>query len=84
MTAIAKLHRPTQSERVTKLEQRADKHDEIIKPMAEQVAEMYGLLDKARTINWFMVKIFAIGGGVLGGIAVVLTIAGNAAKLLGH
>jgi hypothetical protein len=72
-------------DRLAALEQRADDNDKIIKPMAEQVSELYGLLEKARTINWFVVKIWAWVIGGLGAVAVVLTIASNAIKIAtGH
>lgn len=74
----------TQSGRIYALEQRADSHDKIIKPMAEQVSEMYGLLTKWRNINWFVVKLAAAGGGILGFLAVVLTIAEKVAHFTGH
>ena len=52
--------------------------------MAEQVGEMYGLLTKWRNINWFVVKLTAGAGGLLGFAAIVLTIADKAARLSGH
>ncbi len=75
---------PNHTDRIVALEQRAADHDKIIKPMAEQVAEMYALLTRWRNINWFVVKACAIAGGALGFVAVVLTILGNAAKLAGR
>jgi hypothetical protein len=78
-------------DRLAALETRADAHDKVIAPMAEQVAkmspqvdELYVLLDTARKINWFLVKAAAFAGGGLGLVAVVLTIAANGAKLFGH
>jgi hypothetical protein len=71
---------PTQGERIVALEKRADAHDAI----AAQVGEMYEFFKTLRTINWFVVKVGAWLAGGLGLIAVVLTIATNAAKLLGH
>lgn len=78
-------------DRLTTLESRADAHDKVIAPMAVQVAkmspqvdELYALLDTARKINWFLVKLAAVAGGGLGLVAVVLTILANGAKLLGR
>ena len=75
----------TQSARIYRLEQRADEQDKIIKPMADQVGELYGLLEAARAINWFVVKIAVGVAGVFGFVAVALTITANAVKLAtGH
>ncbi len=74
----------TQSARIFRLEQRADEQDKIIKPMADQVGELYGLLEKARNINWFVVKVLTGVAGAFGFCAVVLTIAANLAKLFGR
>lgn len=80
MSRIAAVPRLTTTERLAALEQRADNHDKIV----DQVGEMYDFFTKAKTINWFVVKLFAWIGGGLGFVAVGLTIATNAAKLLGH
>lgn len=71
---------PTQGERITALEERADAHDKI----AGQVGEMYEVFSAIRGFNWLAVKIAGVVMGILGGIAVVLTIAANIAKLIGH
>jgi phage-related minor tail protein len=72
-------------DRLVALERRADGHDQVIKPMAEQVSEMYELLTKWRNINWFVVKAAAIAGGIIGFVAIVLTIIANGARLItGH
>ncbi|MFT4117450.1 hypothetical protein [Bradyrhizobium sp.] len=80
MRAVASSRPPTQLDRIVALEKRADGHDQI----AKQVGEMYDFFTKAKTINWFIVKVFAVIGGCLGLVAVVLTIAANMAKLLGR
>ena len=92
MTSVARVPRMGLADRLAAVErrldghdQRADGHDQVIKPMAEQVAELYGLWTKVRTINWFIVKVAAIAGGAMGFFAVVLTIVANGLRLLtGH
>jgi hypothetical protein len=75
----------TQAERVATLERRADAHDQVLKPMADQLAELYGAWTKLKTINWFIVKVAAIAGGSLGFIAVASTIWLNVSRLFtGH
>ena len=81
---LSQIPRTTPAERLALLERRADAHDQVLKPMAEQVGEMYGLLTKWRNINWFVVKLTAGAGGLLGFAAIVLTIADKAARLSGH
>src|SRR4051812_9050886 len=81
---LAQVRSRTPAERIATLERRADGHDLVIPPMAEQVAEMYGLLTKWRNINWFLVKIGAGFGAALGLVAVVLTIAEKVAHFTGH
>jgi len=78
--AVTLVRPPSQSERIAALEKRAEAHDK----MAEQFAEIYEAWGKLKTINWFVVKVLAWIGGGLGFVAVVLTIASNAAKLAGH
>lgn len=75
----------TTAERLAALERRADGHDTVLKPMAEQLAELFEFFTKLKTINWFIVKTAAISGGVIGFIAVVLTIVVSAVRLVtGH
>lgn len=69
---------PTHAERLAALEKRAEAHDK----MAEQFDEIYEAWGKLKTINWFVVKVLAWIGGVLGAIAVVLTIADKASHLI--
>lgn len=83
MTAASRLPRATH-ERITALEKRADAHDLVVQPMAEQVKEMYDLLRKWRNINWFVIKMLAAIGGALGAIAVLLTILEKSLQLAGH
>jgi hypothetical protein len=80
MTGVARMTRATTHERLTALEERAKTHEQ----MAVQVKEMYELLTRWRNINWFFVKLAAIGGGGLGALAVLLTIMDKALQLLGH
>lgn len=83
MSRLAQVPRLSTADRLAALEQRADGHD----GMAAQVKEMHDFFSKAKLIigavNWFTVKLIAIVGGGLGLIAVVLTIVGNATKLIG-
>ena len=71
---------PTLHHRVSALEQRADKHDE----MAAKIGEIYDAWTKLKNINWFVVKIGSVAAGGLGLIAIVSTIITNAAHLTGH
>lgn len=83
--SVTRLARASTHDRLAALEKRADGHDLVIAPMAGQVNEMYDLLKKWRNINWFVVKLCAVGGGALGFIAIMLTIASTARHLLtGH
>ena len=75
---------PTTTERLAALERRADGHDQIIPPMALQVAEMYEWLTRLKTINWFLVKVSVGVFGFAGFLAAVLTAIGTVMKLLGH
>ncbi|MBR0855502.1 hypothetical protein [Bradyrhizobium liaoningense] len=84
MRVVNSTRQPTQSERIAALEQRADAHDKVVSEVGEKVGEMYDFFTKARTINWFVVKVFAWIGGGLGFVAVLLTIAANMTKLLGR
>lgn len=81
---VTRMARAGAHERIAALEKRADAHDQVIPPMATQVAEMYELLTKWRNINWFLVKVFAVIGGALGGIAVLLTIVDRVLQIAGH
>lgn len=72
--SVARIPRLTTTDRVAALEQRADGHDRLIEPMARQMAEMYDAWTRAKTINWFVVKLGAWVGGGAGAVAVVLTI----------
>jgi hypothetical protein len=84
---LAQVHhrRPaTTADRLSVLERRADLHEQRVAPMVDQVAEMYALLNKWRSINWFVVKFLAAVGGALGFVAVVMTIVSNSLRLAGH
>jgi hypothetical protein len=84
MSAVERLHRVTVQQRVEALEKRAEHHDRVIPPMAEQLAELYGAWSKLKTINWFFVKLVGYGGGSLGAVAVLLTIYEKASAIFHH
>lgn len=72
-------------DRLGTLESRADGHDKLLKPMAEQLGEIYEIYTRVKNINWFLVKLFAYVGGFLGFCAVVLTVISGVQRLVtGH
>ena len=86
---VTRMQRGGIADRLAALESRADGHDRLhaekIEPMVDQVGEIYKLMTKWRTINWFVVKVGAWVGGALGAIAVVVTIAAGITRLVtGH
>lgn len=82
---VARIARAGAHERLSALEMRADGHDKVIKPMADQVAEMYALLTRLRNINWFLVKVAAYAGGAMGFVSVVLMAVTSVVRLwTGH
>jgi hypothetical protein len=79
-TAAARLV-SSDRDRIAALERRADAHD----AMAGQVGEMHEAYIRLKNINWFLVKVAAYIGGVVGFCAVVLTvITGIQRLLIGH
>lgn len=95
MSRIAAVPRPSTTERLAVLEQRADNHDKraeahekLVGPMAEQLAEIYGAWTTGRKIlsavNRLWVKLAAGAAGLLGAAAAVLTIVEKIRVLFGH
>jgi hypothetical protein len=69
-------------------EQRADAHEKLVKPMVDQVTELYNAWTTGRKMlvrfNRIWVKLGAIAAGLLGAAAAILTIIEKVRVLLGH
>lgn len=92
---IAAVPRPTTTDRLAALEQRAENHDKradahekLVGSMAEQLEEIYGAWTTGRrilgTVNRLWVKLVAGAAGLLGAAAAVLTIVEKVRVLFGH
>ncbi|MGY3393421.1 hypothetical protein ACVWW6_006012 [Bradyrhizobium sp. USDA 3311] len=92
---VHRIPRATMAERLTALELRADGHDKradahekLVQPMATQLKELYDAWTTAvkifRAANQLWVKLGALGAGLLGAAAAVLTIVEKVRILFGH